>query len=165
MEAFELLSGAQIVSIETRLRDLGLRLPEPAKPSFNYVPVTVHGGVAYVSGQLPKEGGEVRIVGKVDGDVSIEQAQDAARICVLQALACLDDALGSLDRVSKILKIVGFVASSPGFNGQPKVLDAASTLLVEIFGEQGRHARSAVGVAELPRQSPVEIELIVAVTD
>lgn len=144
---------------------LGLELPEPAKPSFNYVPVTVHAGVAYVSGQLPKEGGEVRITGKVDGEVSIEQAQQAARICVLQALACLDDALGGLDRVSRILKIVGFVASSPGFSDQPKVLDAASTLLVEIFGEHGRHARSAVGVFELPRQSPVEIELIVAVSD
>lgn len=153
------------MSIEARLRVLGLELPEPAKPSFNYVPVTVHAGVAYVSGQLPKEGGEVRITGKVDGEVSIEQAQQAARICVLQALACLDDALGGLDRVSRILKIVGFVASSPGFSDQPKVLDAASTLLVEIFGEHGRHARSAVGVFELPRQSPVEIELIVAVSD
>jgi len=153
------------VSIEARLKALGLQLPTPAKPSFDYIPVTVHAGVAYVSGQLPKEDGDVRITGKVDGEVSIGQAQEAARICVLQGLACLDDALGNLDRVAKILKVVGFVASSSGFNAQPKVLDAASTLLVEIFGEQGRHARSAVGVFELPRQSPVEIELIVAVSD
>ncbi|MGB7181113.1 MAG: RidA family protein [Burkholderiaceae bacterium] len=153
------------MSIEARLRSLGVQLPQPAKPSFNYVPVTVHDGVAYVSGQLPKEDGEVRIKGKVDDEVSIEQAKQAARICVLQALACLDDALGGLERVSKILKVTGFVASSAGFNDQPKVIDAASTLLVEIFGERARHARSAVGVFELPRQSPVEIELIVAVVD
>ena len=152
------------MSIEARLHELGLQLPEPAKPSFNYMPVTVHAGVAYVSGQLPKEDGEVRITGKVNDEVSIEQAQRAARICVLQALACLNDTLGNLDRVSKVLKMVGFVASSSGFNNQPAVIDAASSLLVEIFGENARHARSAVGVFELPRQSPVEIELVVAVT-
>ncbi|MFK7964029.1 MAG: RidA family protein [Burkholderiaceae bacterium] len=151
------------MSIESRLSALSLDLPEAATPSFNYVPVTIHAGVAYVSGQLPKENGEVRIRGKVGDEVALEEAQRAARICVLQALACLKDALGSLDRVSGVLKIVGFVASSPGFNDQPKVIDAASTLLVEIFGDSARHARSAVGVFELPRQSPVEIELIVAV--
>ena len=153
------------MSVESRLEALGLALPEAATPSFNYVPVTIHASVAYVSGQLPKEDGEVRIRGQVGGEVALDEAQRAARVCILQGLACLKDALGSLDRVSRVLKIVGFVASARGFNDQPKVIDAASALLVEIFGESARHARSAVGVFELPRQSPVEIELIVAVND
>lgn len=153
------------MSVEARLRELGLQLPAAAKPSFNYVPVTIFAGVAYVSGQLPKQNGVVQIIGKVDADVSLEEAQEAARICILQGLACLDDSLGGLDRISQVLKLVGYVASSSGFNDQPKVIDAASALLVDIFGERGRHARSAVGVYELPRQSPVEIELIVAVAD
>ena len=108
------------------------------------MPVVVHAGVAYVSGQLPKEDGEVRIRGKVDTEVSIDQAREAARICVLQAIACLKDSLGDLDRIVKVIKLVGYVASTSGFNDQPKVIDAASTLLVEVFGEQARHARSAV---------------------
>lgn len=153
------------MSIEDKLAQLGLTLPEAAKPLFNYVPVTVHQGVAYVSGQLPKEDGEVRITGKLGADVSLEQAQHAARVCILQGLACLQMELGTLDRIERILKVTGFVASAPGFNGQPKVLDAASDLLGDVFGGAGRHARSAVGVAELPRNTPVEIELIVAVTD
>lgn len=149
--------------IEARLAELGLTLPAAAEPSFHYLAVTVHQGVAYVSGQLPKVDGEVRHVGKVGAEIPIEQAQEAARICILQGLACLGRALGSLDRVDKVLKLTGFVASAAGFNQQPKVIDAASRLLTDIFGENGRHARSAVGVAELPRNSPVEIEMIVAV--
>ncbi|MFC7400012.1 RidA family protein [Chelatococcus sp. GCM10030263] len=145
-----------------RLARLGLTLPEAAKPSFNYTPVTLHRGVAYVSGQLPKVDGEVRVFGKVGRDVALDAAREEARICVLQGLACLAAALGGLDRVERILKVTGFVASAEGFNDQPKVIDAASDLLVAIFEDAGRHARSAVGVAELPRNAAVEIEFVVA---
>ncbi|HEY0919849.1 RidA family protein [Devosia sp.] len=148
--------------IAQRLAQLGLVLPEPATPSFNYVPVVLHDGIAYVSGQVPKVDGEVRVFGKVGREVDLETARGEARICILQGLACLEAALGSLDRVERILKINGFVASAPGFNDQPKVLDAASDLLGEIFGDAGRHARAAVGVAELPRNCAVEIEMTVA---
>lgn len=148
--------------IADRLAELGLTLPQAADPSFNYLPVTLHNGVAYVSGQMPKVDGEVRVFGKVGGEVDLETARGEARICILQGLACLEAALGSLDRVTRILKVNGYVASARDFNAQPKVLDAASDLLVEIFGETGRHARSAVGVAELPRNAAVEIEMTVA---
>lgn len=148
--------------ISERLKELGIDLPDAASPSFNYVPVTLHRGVAYVSGQLPKVGGEVRVFGKVGDEVDLETAAGEARICILQGLACLQSALGSLDRVERILKVNGYVASAPGFNAQPKVIDAASDLLAEVFGEIGRHARAAVGVAELPRNAAVEIELTVA---
>ena len=148
--------------IERRLAELGITLPEAASPSFNYVPVTLHDGIAYVSGQLPKIDGEVRVFGKVGREVNLETARGEARICILQGLACLNAALGSLDRVERVLKINGFVASAPGFNDQPRVLDAASDLLGEVFGDGGRHARAAVGVAELPRNCAVEIEMTVA---
>jgi enamine deaminase RidA (YjgF/YER057c/UK114 family) len=148
--------------IEQRLQELGLRLPAAAQPSFNYVPVTLHQGVAYVSGQLPKVDGEVRVFGKVGADVSLEAAREQARICVLQALACLAAELGDLSRITAVLKVTGFVASAPGFNDQPKVIDAASDLLVQVLGPVARHARSAVGVAELPRNAAVEIEFVVA---
>lgn len=148
--------------IGRRLAELGITLPDAASPSFNYLPVTLHNGVAYVSGQLPKVDGEVRVFGKVGAAVDVETAREQARICILQGLACLQGALGSLDRIERILKVNGYVASAAGFNGQPKVIDAASDLLVEIFGEAGRHARAAVGVAELPRDAAVEIEMTVA---
>jgi len=151
--------------IDDRIERLGLTLPEAAVPSFNYVPVTVHRGVAYVSGQLPKRDGEVRVFGKLGAEVDLETARGEARICILQALACLKAELGSLDRIERILKLTGYVASAPGFNAQPKVLDAASDLIGEVFGESGRHARSAVGVAELPRNACVEIEMTVALCD
>lgn len=150
---------------EKRLAELDLTLPAAAEPSFNYVPVTVHKGVAYVSGQLPKVDGKVRVFGKVGAEVDLETAREEARICILQGLASLKSALGSLDRIERILKINGYIASASGFNGQPKVLDAASDLLGDIFGEAGRHARAAVGVAELPRNTAVEIEMTVAVRD
>jgi len=151
--------------LEEKLKSLGYELPEAAQPSFQYVPVTVHRGVAYVSGQMPKVDGEVRIFGKVGAEVSLEEAQEAARVCILQGLACLVERIGGSDRIEQILKINGYVASAPGFNQQPKVLDAASYLLVEALGDVGRHARAAVGVAELPRNAPVEIEMTVAVRD
>jgi enamine deaminase RidA (YjgF/YER057c/UK114 family) len=147
--------------IKTKLTELGIVLPAAVAPAFQYVPVTVHERLAFVSGQLPRRG-ETFVTGKLGGDVDLESGREAARLCILQALSCLDQALGSLDRVDKILKVTGFVASAPGFNQQPKVIDAASELLVQVFGDAGRHARSAIGVAELPRNAAVEIELIVA---
>lgn len=149
--------------ISSRISSLGLQLPAPARPSFDYVPVVVHAGTAWVSGQIAKVDGELRVFGKVGADLDIATARAEARICVLQALAQLDAALGSLDRIERVLKLTGFVASAPGFGSQPQVIDGASGLLVEIFGEAGRHARSAIGVSELPRNAPVEIEMVVAV--
>jgi enamine deaminase RidA (YjgF/YER057c/UK114 family) len=146
----------------SRLMKMGLVLPDAAQPQFNYVPVVLHGDLAYVSGQLPKQDGEVRITGRVGDTVSLEVAQAAARICAVQALACLNQALGSIDRVTRIIRLSGFVASGFDFYQQPAVIDAASELMVEVFGEAGRHARSAIGVSALPRNSSVELEVIAA---
>ena len=132
-------------------------------PRFAYVPVVVHRGIAWVSGQLPWVDGVLAATGRVGDDVTVEQAEVAARACVLQALSVLRGALGTLDRVDRVLEVMGFVASAPGFREQPRVIDAASKLLQEVFGEAGRHARSAVGVAELPRGAAVEVRLVVAV--
>jgi enamine deaminase RidA (YjgF/YER057c/UK114 family) len=151
------------VSVRTRLETLGLSLPEAVAPAFEYVPVVVHAGVAWVSGQIPRAGTEVLMTGKVGAEIGLEPAREAARACVLQALAQLEAALGNLDRVERVLKVTGFVASAAGFTQQPQVIDAASQLLVQALGEAGRHARSAIGVAELPRGVPVEIEFVVAV--
>src|ERR1700733_1413282 len=148
-----------------RLAQMGLTLPSAAQPSFNYVPVVIDRGIAYVSGQLPKVDGEVRVQGRLGEGVSLEQGKEAARICGVQALACLAEALGSIDRVARILRVSGFVSSAPGFFHQPAVIDAVSELMVEVFGEAGRHARSAIGVAALPRNAPVEVEVIASVRD
>lgn len=146
-----------------RLAELGLTLPPAKKPAFNYVPVVVQGEVAFVSGQLPWIDGEIKTTGSLGGAVTIDQGKEAARICGLHALAVLQQALGSIDRISRVIKLTGFVQSTPDFHQQPAVIDAASELMVEIFGEDGRHTRSAVGVAALPRNVPVELELIVGV--
>lgn len=143
-----------------RLADLGLHLPEPAKPAFDYVPVSRDGHVLYVAGQLPKEDGEVRITGRCGDDVDLETASRAARICTLQGMACAAEAAGGLDNLAGVLRATGYVASTPDFHDQPTVLDAASRVLREVFGEAGTHARSAVGVISLPRRAPVEIEFI-----
>ncbi|AJY76772.1 RidA family protein [Paenibacillus beijingensis] len=148
--------------IEQRIRELGYELPVAATPTFQYVPVVVHHDLIFVSGQLPKVDGEVKVIGKVGDNVTLEQAQEASRICILQGLSCIKQEIGSLDKISRIVKITGFVNSAPGFNQQPKVIDAASDLLEKIFGEKGRHSRSAIGAAELPRSATVEIEMIVA---
>ena len=154
------MTGAEI---EARLASKWYRLPEAVSPAFQYVAVVVHRYVAYVSGQIPRAGSQILMTGKLGAEVGLDQGQRAAEACVLQALAQLKAELGDLARVERVLKVTGFVASAPGFNHQPQVVDAASSLLVEAFGEAGRHTRSAVGVAELPRGVPVEIELIVAV--
>lgn len=152
------MGGAQI---EARLAAEGHVLPEASAPVFQYVAVVVHKDVAYVSGQIPRQGGQVMMVGKLGAEITLEDGQRAARACVLQALAQLKSELGDLGRIERILKVTGFVASASGFTQQPQVIDAASSLLMQAFGDAGKHARSAVGVAELPRGVPVEIEMVV----
>ncbi|MDG4822378.1 RidA family protein [Asanoa sp. WMMD1127] len=145
-----------------RLANLGLTLPEVVPPVAAYVPAVQSGNYVYTSGQLPIEGGELLAKGKVGADVTAEQARDLARQCGLNVLAAID-ALVGLEYVVKVVKVVGFVASAPGFTGQPTVINGASELFGEVFGEAGRHARSAVGVSELPLDAPVEVEAIVEV--
>ncbi|WP_136706599.1 RidA family protein [Agromyces sp. H66] len=149
---------------EDRLAELGIELPEVAPPVAAYVPAVVTGSYVYTSGQLPFVAGSLPDTGKVGDGPGLVPADDAkghARTCVLNALAAVRAELGSLDRVTRIVKVVGFVASDPSFTGQPGVVNGASELLGEIFGEAGRHARSAVGVAVLPLDAPVEVELVV----
>ena len=148
--------------IENRLRELGIDIPSAPAPAFQYVPVTVFDRLAFVSGQLPRKGDSL-VTGKAGGEVTLEMAREAARLCILQGLGNLRQALGSLDRVERILKVTGFVASAAGFHQQPQVIDAASELLVQIFGEAGRHARSAVGVPVLPLGAAVEVDAIFAI--
>jgi enamine deaminase RidA (YjgF/YER057c/UK114 family) len=147
-------------AIAARLAELGLELPEVAKPVAAYIPAVVTGNLVFVSGQLPFSGGALPATGKVGTDVSAEDAKTYARQCVLNGLAAAHSAIGSLDRITRVVKVVGFVASEPSFTGQPGVINGASELLGEIFGEPGRHARSAVGVAALPLDAPVEVEFI-----
>ena len=148
------------MSVEARLTELGLKLPVLAKPAGAYVPAIVTGNLVYTAGQLPFVDGALEATGKVGAAVSAEDAAKLARTCALNALAAAASVIGSLDRVTRVVKVVGFVASSPDFSGQPGVINGASELLGEVFGEAGQHARSAVGVAVLPLDAPVEVELI-----
>jgi enamine deaminase RidA (YjgF/YER057c/UK114 family) len=149
-------------SAKARLAELGIELPEVAKPLASYVPAVRSGNLVYTSGQLPMQAGKLAATGKLGDDVTPEQGKALARICTLNALAAVDSLVG-IDAVTQVVKVVGFVASAPGFNGQPGVVNGASHLLAEVFGDHGSHARSAVGVAELPLDSPVEVELVVEV--
>ncbi len=149
------------VNPATRLCELGFELPEAPAPAGAYVPATRAGDLVFTAGQLPFEGGELRLRGKVGDAVSVDDAREAARLCALNALAAAATETGGLAGISRIVKVTGFVASAPGFNGQPEVLNGASEFLGEIFGDAGLHARSAVGVAELPMGVPVEVELVV----
>jgi enamine deaminase RidA (YjgF/YER057c/UK114 family) len=149
--------------IEERLAELGIELPAAPGPVASYVPVKVVGGLAFVAGQIPMADGTVSPTGAVGKDVTTEEANAAARRCVIQALAAIGEALGSLDRVRGIAKVDVFVASAPGFTDQSTVANGASDLLVEVFGDEGRHARAAVGVPELPLGAAVEIALIAVV--
>ncbi len=151
------------MSASARLAELGVTLPTPAAPLAAYVPAVRTGNLVYTSGQLPLVGGEVTHAGKVGAEVTPEAAKTAARTCALNALAAIH-ALVGIDSVTRVVKVVGFVASVPGFNGQPGVVNGASEFLGEVFGDAGTHARSAVGVAELPLDAPVEVELIVEVS-
>lgn len=146
----------------TKLAELGIELPGVVAPLAAYVPAVRTGNLVYTSGQLPMVAGELVMTGKVGGDVSPEDAKALARVCALNALAAVHS-LVDIDAVTRVVKVVGFVASAPGFHGQPGVVNGASTLLGEVFGDAGAHARSAVGVSELPLNSPVEVELIVEV--
>lgn len=146
--------------IDARLNELGIVIPEVAVPVANYVPAQTTGNVLYTAGQLPFVDGALVQTGKVGAEVSAAEAVQLARICTLNALAAAQSVLGSLDRITNIIKVNGFVASAPDFIGQPTVLNGASELLGEIFGEIGKHARAAVGVAVLPLDAPVELELI-----
>ncbi|MFC7431215.1 MULTISPECIES: RidA family protein [unclassified Agrococcus] len=148
------------MSVADRLAELGLALPAVAAPVAAYVPAVVSGSHVFTSGQLPFVDGALPATGKVGADVSPEDARGYAATCILNALAAVEAQIGSLDRVTRIVKVTGFVASAPGFTGQPGVVNGASELLGELLGDAGVHARSAVGVAELPLGAPVEIELI-----
>ncbi|QOC89937.1 RidA family protein [Micromonospora craniellae] len=145
-----------------KLAELGLALPEVVPPVASYVPAVQSGQHVYVSGQLPMAEGKLLATGKVGAGVSAEQAKQLAERCALNALAAIDSLVG-LENIVKIVKLTGFVASAPGFTGQPGVINGASDLFGAVFGEAGRHARSAVGVAELPLDAPVEVEVIVEV--
>jgi len=146
-----------------RLAALGLTLPPVAAPGGAYVPAVRVGQFIYTAGQIPTVDGKLLAVGKVGGEVSVSDAAGLARTCALNALAAAAAAAGGLAAIRRIVKVTGFVASAPGFNGQPQVVNGASELLIGVFGEEGRHARSAVGVAELPLGAPVEVELIAEV--
>lgn len=149
--------------IEEKLKSLNIVLPNPPSPAGAYIPVVKSGNTAYVSGQIPIENNEVAFKGKVPTEQSLEQAQRAAKLCAINALAQLKTELGSLDRISRILRVSGFVNSESDFTGQPKVINAVSDLLFEIFGDKGKHSRIAVGVASLPLGSTVEIDMIVEI--
>ena len=152
--------GTQTPSWRARLAELGIRLPPVAAPVASYVPAVRSGQLVFTSGQLPFVDGGLRRTGKVGGSVDPEDAAADAKLCALNALAAVDDLVG-LDSVARVVRVVGYVASAEGFSGQPRVVNGASELLGKVFGEAGHHARSAVGVAELPLGAPVEIELTV----
>lgn len=150
-------------AVEDRLAGLGRTLPGVAAPVAAYVPAVRSGDYVFTSGQLPMVDGSLAATGKVGADVSAEDAKQLAATCVLNALAAIKAEIGDLDRVRRIVKVVGFVASTPDFTGQPGVVNGASELLGEVFGDKGVHARSAVGVAVLPLDAPVEVELTVEI--
>lgn len=147
-------------SLEDRLKDLGYELPAVPRPAGSYVPAARAGALLFTAGQLPLREGRLTYTGKVGGDVSTEEAKEAARLCAINALAAVK-AEAELENVRRVVKVTGYVASAAGFNDQPGVMNGASELLWEVFGEKGLHARSAVGVAELPLDAPVEVELVV----
>src|SRR4028118_362623 len=147
-------------SPEERLKDLGYELPAPPPPAGSDVPAARAGSLLFTAGQLPFKEGALAYVGKVGREVSVEEAQQAARLCAINALAAVEAEAG-LENVRRVVKVTGYVSSAADFNNQPMVLNGASELLGEVFGEKGIHARSAVGVAELPLDAPVEIELVV----
>ena len=146
--------------IEEKIASLGITLPIPPEPAGSYVPVVVSSNLVFVAGQIPMEGSQVKFRGKVD---SIAIGQEAARLCTINALAQLKSYLGSLDKIKQVVKVTGFVNCDASFTDHPKVINAASDMLVEIFGEKGKHARSAIGISSLPFDSTVEIEFIVGI--
>ncbi|MEL0316433.1 MAG: RidA family protein [Aquiluna sp.] len=149
------------MSVDERLSELGIELPAVATPAGAYVPAVISGNLVFTAGQIPLVDGKLMAEGKVGAEISPELGREIARRCALNAIAAVKSVIGDLNRVKKVVKVVGFVASVPEFTGQPGVLNGASELLEQVFGEAGIHARSAVGVAALPLDAPVEVELIV----
>jgi len=147
--------------IEEKLKESGITLPIPPNPAGSYVPVVTTGNLAYVSGQIPVKDGKIVFSGKVPVEQSIESAQEAAKLCMINCLSQLNSHLGTLEGITKIIKISGFINSSSDFTEHPKIINAASDLLVEIFGDMAKHSRIAVGVASLPLNSTVEIDMVV----
>ncbi|HET7311643.1 MAG TPA: RidA family protein [Mycobacteriales bacterium] len=150
--------------VAARLAELGLTLPQVAAPVAAYVPAVRSGDLVWTSGQLPFVDGKLTATGKVGAEVDPDTAHDLAKTCALNAIAAVSAEIGDLDRVRRVVKVVGFVASAPDFTGQPAVVNGASGLLGDVFGDAGRHARSAVGVAVLPLDAPVEVEVVVEVS-
>jgi len=150
-------------TVQSRLTALGIALPTPGAPQANYIPTTTSGGLVFVSGQVSIAAGGKRFVGKVGNDLSLDEGREGARIAAINLLAVLQAAIGDLDRINRILKLVGFVNCPPDFTEPHKVVNGASDLLVDVFGDRGRHARSAIGVSTLPLGAAVEVEAIVAV--
>ena len=151
-------------AVEDRLAELGLSVPEVAKPVAAYVPAVTSGDLVFTSGQLPMRSGELMYTGKVGGEIGADEAKECAQQCVLNAIAAVKSVIGDLDRVAQVVKVVAFIVSTPDFTGQPQVANGASELLGQVFGDAGVHARSAVGVPVLPLDAPVEVELIVRVS-
>ena len=149
---------------EDTLQSLGLELPEAPKPVATYVPAVRTGSLLFLSGVLPMRNGQLAFAGKLGRELTVSEGTEAAKLAILNALAIAKQELGSLDRITRVVKVVGHVASAEGFTDQPQVMNGASDLLVAIFGEVGRHARVAIGAAELPRRAAVEIEVILAVS-
>lgn len=154
----------KLSSVEQKIAELGLVLPETAKPLAAYIPAVQSGNLVFTSGQLPMKDGVLIEVGKVGADVSQDRAKELAAVCALNALAAAKTVIGDLDKIVKVVKLVGYVASDPDFIGQPTVINGASELLGQILGEKGSHARTAIGVAVLPLNAPVEIELVIEVS-
>lgn len=153
------------MSYEAKLREIGLRIPSAPRPVAAYVPSVQADGFVYTSGQLPFAEGELKYKGKVGQEITTEQAYEAAQVCALNCLSVVRAQTGSLDKVERVIKVTGFVNSAPGFDRQPQVINGASELLGKIFGAAGQHARSAVGVSELPLGAPVEVEMIVKIKE
>lgn len=152
-------------TVEERLAELGLTVPEVVPPVAAYVPAVRDGSYIYTSGQLPMVDGKLPATGKVGAEVNADDAKELAATCALNAIAAIKAELGDLEKVARVVKVVGFVASDPSFTGQPGVINGASELLGKAFGDKGVHARSAVGVAALPLDAPVEVEVLVSVTE
>lgn len=151
--------------IEEKIKELGLRIPEPAKPLAAYIPAKKYGNLVITSGQVPVVDGSLAYAGKVGKDITEEEGQKAAEICAINCLAAIKSVTGSLDKIEELVKLTVFVNGPDGYTAQPKIANGASELLGKIFGDKGLHARSAVGVNGLPINSPVEIEMIVSVRD
>jgi len=159
----EKIKGVSSVEIEKKIKSLGLELPEVPKPVASYVPAVHSGSYVFTSGQLPFIKGELKARGKIGSDLTVEEGYECAKVAALNCLAAVKSVVGAMDRVRRVIRVTGFINSAPGFEEQSKVMNGASDLLVEIFGEEGKHSRLAIGTSELPLGTPVEVEMIVEV--